>query len=685
MDKTLLGILLLCFSAFAVKSQAKAVPEDRSQSAGPSVPVTSGQSVVALNGPWRFHTGDDPRWATPDFDDSAWEEYVLAPGVQSLTPERVVDMEDLPGWQNHGHPGYAGYGWYRIQLTLAADAMPVALLMPVAVDNSYEVYLNGRLIGKLGRLDGFQLSYLPHPQFIPIPADAARIGQPNTLAIRCWSEPWQANPRRPEIFGGLRALPLFGSSELVKVFSKSVPQRDTASWGYGGPWLLLLAWDGAVGLISIFLFLLSRTRREYLWAGVALCSGALIWVANEALEFRHPAQLTFILGRLGLWVGMFSIPLAAMYLLGVPRTHWKRGNYFVSSLNAVRTLVSVGVVLGFLPASSAFERIDYVLKWIPSALGVLLVLIGIDGIRSLGRKAWVLMAPGLFFGAEIVCFTFTDTDFVKLSPGLEAWVTTAGHVCTFCVAPAVLIILLLRFAQQQRENGRLVEDMRQAREVQQLTIPAKLPEVSWLEIESEYLPAQEVGGDFFQIIPVAGDDSVVIVAGDVTGHGLKAAMLVSLIVGAITTEVAHSADPLNLLCSLNERLCARGDSQATCLAIRISADGTATMANAGHLPPYLNGKELPIDGSLPLGMIAAASFSTLEFDLNEADQLLLISDGVVEAQNDGQLFGFDRIQQLIAGQESARQLASAAAQFGQKDDITVLSITRTKSRQEAFA
>jgi hypothetical protein len=676
--------MLLCFSASALKAQQTMASAHSAASGDTVVPVTLGQSVVALNGPWRFHVGDDPRWAAPDFDDSTWEQYVLAPGIQSLTPERVVGMGDLPGWQGHGHPGHAGYGWYRIQLMIGSDAMPVALLMPAAVQNSYEVYLNGRLISKLGRLDGFQLSYLPRPEFIPIPADAARIGQPNTLAIRFWSEPWQANPRRPEIFGGLRALPLFGSSELVRVFSKSVPQRHTEEWGQGGPWLLLLVWDGAVGLISIFLFLLSRTRREYLWAGVALCSYSLVWVSNEALEFRHPAQLTYPLGAIGLWLGVFSIPLAAMYLLGVPRAHWKRGNYFVSSLNAVWTLVSGGVVLGFLPASSAFERTDYVLKWVPSALGVLLVLIGIDGIRTLGRKAWLLMTPGLFFGAQQVCFVFNDPDFVKLSPRVQDRLTTAGDYFSFCVAPAVLIILLLRFAQQQRENGRLVEDMRQAREVQQLTIPEKLPEISWLEIESEYLPAQEVGGDFFQIIPVEAE-GVVIVAGDVTGHGLKAGMLVSLIVGAITTEVTHSADPLSLLHSLNERLCARGDSQATCLVVRIFSNGTATIANAGHLPPYLNGSELPIEGSLPLGMIATPSFSTLEFDLNESDQLLLISDGVVEAKHEGQLFGFDRIQQLLASRTSARQLASAAAKFGQEDDITVLLVTRTKSRQETFA
>ena len=224
------------------------------------------------------------------------------------------------------------------------------------------------------------------------------------------------------------------------------------------------------------------------------------------------------------------------------------------------------------------------------------------------------------------------------------------------------------------------QDVKQAQEVQQVLIPEELPRVAGLTIESEYRPAREVGGDFFQIIPHANDGSVLIVVGDVTGKGLQAGMLVALIVGAIRAEAAHSNDPLTALNALNQRLCGRGEAHATGLALRVAQDGAVTLANAGHLPPYLNGKELPMEGALPLGMSPTAKFSLMHFQLAPGDRLLLMSDGVVEAQDkDGQLFGFDRVNKLLQQPITAAEIAAAAQNFGQQDDILVLRITREAS------
>ncbi len=180
------------------------------------------------------------------------------------------------------------------------------------------------------------------------------------------------------------------------------------------------------------------------------------------------------------------------------------------------------------------------------------------------------------------------------------------------------------------------------------------------------------------LTPKAGSfDPTVGYSGYVTGKGLQAGMLVALIVGAIRTEAKHTSDPMAMLVMLNERLCGRGHAHATCLALRISADGSATLANAGHLPPYLNGKELPMEGAMPLGIIEHAEFSLLEFRLNENDRLMLMSDGVAEAQDeDGKLFGFERIHELLQKPITAAEVATAAQNFGQEDDISVLRIVR---------
>ncbi len=136
-------------------------------------------------------------------------------------------------------------------------------------------------------------------------------------------------------------------------------------------------------------------------------------------------------------------------------------------------------------------------------------------------------------------------------------------------------------------------------------------------------------------------------------------------------------DPRFMLETLNARLYEREQTSATCLVLHITAAGRMTVVNAGHLPPYLNGVELPVAGSLPLGIIADLDLSIAEFDLAEGDVLTLMSDGVVEAQNDeGDLFGFDRVAELLRTTANAADLAEAAQRFGQEDDILVLRIVR---------
>ncbi len=129
------------------------------------------------------------------------------------------------------------------------------------------------------------------------------------------------------------------------------------------------------------------------------------------------------------------------------------------------------------------------------------------------------------------------------------------------------------------------------------------------------------------------DGSLLIVVGDVNGKGLTAGMLVALLVGAVRSTAQFDDDPMVMLHMLNQRLIGRNNAVATCMALRISADGQVTLANAGHLPPYLNGEPLAIAGALPLGIIEDAEFSVKCFQLNDGDRLVLISDGIVEATN----------------------------------------------------
>jgi len=135
-----------------------------------------------------------------------------------------------------------------------------------------------------------------------------------------------------------------------------------------------------------------------------------------------------------------------------------------------------------------------------------------------------------------------------------------------------------------------------------------------------YRPAQEVGGDFFQIIPLEGESagSTMILLGDVSGKGLRAAMTVSLIVGATRTLAKFAPNPAELLSELNTRLFGRMQfGFTTCLAMRLSPDGRCTIASAGHPAPFLNQHELDLPGALPLGVVADAVYKETTVNLGE--------------------------------------------------------------------
>jgi serine phosphatase RsbU (regulator of sigma subunit) len=256
-------------------------------------------------------------------------------------------------------------------------------------------------------------------------------------------------------------------------------------------------------------------------------------------------------------------------------------------------------------------------------------------------------------------------------------------VLTYTVFLASLLaVILYRFIHVSQDEQRSVAEIEAARSVQAMLIPTKLPSNHNFMLESAYLPANGVGGDFFQVLPLK-DDSMLIVVGDVSGKGLQAAMNASTLVGALRNELSH--DPATVLNNLNHVLVgatpfpSTGSSVktvisfATCVCARVYPDGTITIANAGHLSPYRDGREMELAADLPLGVIPDMHYQQATFQLNVGDRLIFLSDGVVEASNaQGELFGFERTQQV--SNESARYIAQTAKRFGQTDDITVVSM-----------
>jgi serine phosphatase RsbU (regulator of sigma subunit) len=266
-------------------------------------------------------------------------------------------------------------------------------------------------------------------------------------------------------------------------------------------------------------------------------------------------------------------------------------------------------------------------------------------------------------------------DFLFLSLHIGASEIQAADLGGLLFLLAIAVVMFFRFTRVSRDQARSAAELNAAREIQQRLVPASLPELAGFHLEAAYLPAQEVGGDFYQVLEQQ-DGLVLIVVGDVSGKGLKAAMTGALAIGALRTLAAENLSPAKLLSRLNHQmLTAQESGFITCLCVRLSPDGALIMANAGHLSPYRRGEEIELDSGLPLGLAADADYGETVLQLAPGDMLTLLSDGVVEAMSpQHQLFGFERVR-AISGQ-SAHDIAAAAQAFGQEDDITVLTVCR---------
>jgi hypothetical protein len=650
--------------------------------------ITLGQSVVPLYGPWKFTVGDSPLdpatgaplWAQSGFDDSKWDTVDLAPQAGIFDP--LGGFSDyVKGWTAHGHAHHWGYGWYRIRVRVSArPGEKLALGGPAYVDDAYQFFLDGELIGSFGKFTGSHPTiYYTEPMMFPLPQEFAVGSQadPKTqvLAFRVWMEPSTLVTQADT--GGFHTAPTLGTVSAV-------------SAGYQLRWLELIRTQviGAVeGLLFLLLagvaFSLTRFDRSdpvYVWMGAIFLLIAALQAANVIATWTQ--HIGGILDNVlsdgflsplifGVWVMVWWIWFGLQRVAWVPKAV---GLLTIGSMISIAIGEDLFYPFISVPVADIFHTVSLAVRL---ALLVLLILVVAWGIRRQGAEGWLVLPAVVLmiawqFNSELAVLHIRINWFPF---GIRFGLAAFSNV----LLTAVLFVLLFRrLLLSVREQRLMALDVKQAQEVQRVILPESMTTLPGLRIEHEYRPAREVGGDFYQIIPHSADGSLLIVAGDVTGKGLQAGMLVALLVGAIRSTSELNADPLFLLQALNRRLIGRREASATCMAMRIARDGAVTLANAGHLPPYLNGHPVEIEGSLPLGVIAEAEFSVTQFQLKDDDRLVLASDGIAEAMDErGHLFGFARVQELLEARMTAAEVATAAQSFGQQDDISVIAVTRT--------
>jgi hypothetical protein len=329
----------------------------------------------------------------------------------------------------------------------------------------------------------------------------------------------------------------------------------------------------------------------------------------------------------------------------------------------------------FVCVSAWFPSMTF-LNELPVILSeVALAILIIQGFRRGNRRDRMIAAAFSVHFLVRLCLlpSLQHVTGIRNYATINSWQWQYTTITLTSLGTVTLAIFVRDLIRDRAEKQRLAAELAASRAVQQVLIPEQIPEIPGFAIRSVYEPYGEVGGDFFQILTVA-DGGVLIAIGDVSGKGMPAAMMVSLLVGTLHALLETTNSPGQLLAGLNR--CTLGRSHGgftTCLILRVDADGAATFANAGHIAPYRNGAELECENGLPLGLVAAAVYPESGFALAAGEQLTLVTDGVVEARNAaGELFGFERM--AASAGNTAEAMVQAAQAFGQDDDITVLTV-----------
>ncbi len=594
---------------------------------------------IDLSGPWRMTTDDRPGFAGPGFDDRQWQTLVL-PSSAARPP---------------------GHLWLRrtVLLPEGTDRAQLALTLGT-ISDAYGVFVNGVKIGATGGLSRWDFQ-IPRPLTFPIPSNAAGANG-NSLIVAIHGRNWGlAGPQslRFQSAGPFRMTYLpHAPSALGTTYIQTRKLRRTPEVIFG---MLMVG----LGALLFLAWLGERKRSDLLWFALAVALEGGLYLSRYFFlaEDAYPQRWLFLIaGCSGL--GMASFTYFAATTLDY-RQRWLK--------------VAIWLIWSWYPLTSLLTGEFAAPVFVNVFRTLCLLTIVMAGAAWWRQGTW--HQP---LGQQFFILTLLATACIRLnrfSPLVETDLDIgifhyeSETVALFLVVIPMAWQILRRVKEDGLERQRLAGELQAARVVQQFFL-SQTPALGSgpSPIEAVYEPALEVGGDFYQLFALE-DGSHLIAVGDVSGKGLRAAMVVSLITGALRNR--REDGPAALLGELNRALAGSLDTGfVTATIAHCHPDGRVVLANAGNPAPYLAGVELTLDAGLPLGLAPGVEYTEQEITIGPGQQLTFVSDGVVEAENARrELFGFERTRSVSA--KSAQEIAEAAKAWGQTDDITVVTVRRT--------
>lgn len=292
--------------------------------------------------------------------------------------------------------------------------------------------------------------------------------------------------------------------------------------------------------------------------------------------------------------------------------------------------------------------------------------------RGTGEPA----SAGEAMGALYVDSRFASRDISKVS----------GDILHLVATEAASLIENARLVQAEEEARRYQQELSIAASIQQRLMAVTIPHVAFARLDARNLSCKEIGGDFYDAVNT--EDGLAVVLADVAGKGVSAALLASTLQGMIVSQLVTRTPLTEIMASANRFLTSKhiGEKYATVIIALLRRDGELEYVNCGHVPPLLicGGEVIrPSHGNLPVGLLPDATYESDRYSLHDGDRLVLVTDGVTEAENaEGEFFDNERLE-IAARKGTMQDIFAAVNEFcgntPLSDDCTVVEMVYSGS------
>jgi sigma-B regulation protein RsbU (phosphoserine phosphatase) len=448
-------------------------------------------------------------------------------------------------------------------------------------------------------------------------------------------------------------------------------QQVLQAFHHDEPYLFLGAAFSTVGLLALASPLVRRKFDPlFVYFGIfAVLYGQRLWIQSEVLALTIPRSDLFLRLRS---VIDFTVPIPAVLFLSA-------GGFLRSWIDRVAGygLLVESVVLAILTAIRGPSDTYHLINNIFVIAAMLALAIRFTRQRDAGRD-FNIVRIGLFIFIALALWDnvggILSLRLFRAEPlGFAVLLGTLGYVAA------------RRSLERDQQLREIQSELEVARRIQQSILPAQFPKSCYFQVAARYVPMTSVAGDFYDFVVSDGPEAGLLIA-DVSGHGVPAALIASMVKLAASSQRDVAADPSRFLSGMNAALYGNTQNQfVTAAYVHLNADSSELRYSAAGHPPMLllrNGSVSEVmENGLMLAIFDSAGYTTATRQLERGDRLLLYTDGLVEATNAaGDFFGNASLRYCF--QQTAKLPADQAADFilssvqrwsaSQDDDLTLL-------------